>query len=123
MSEYQHFFTYLTPLMRPLFLGDDKPYDFQLDRATLDSRKRPDFSCLVDEVPILNSEIKPLGYYNSGKLKDFIKVHLRARKAVNQQAEARGGPCEAIMFTNFGMSKPPFFYKMLLIKHCHISRR
>ncbi|CAG8835139.1 23170_t:CDS:1, partial [Gigaspora margarita] len=41
-------------------------------------KQRPDFYCIVDEVPLLNSEIKPLGCGPLKKEKDMIKAHLRA---------------------------------------------
>ncbi|CAB5392467.1 unnamed protein product [Rhizophagus irregularis] len=34
----------------------------RLNRATSGTATRPDFSCLVNEIPILNSEIKPPGF-------------------------------------------------------------
>ncbi|CAJ0924382.1 12439_t:CDS:2 [Entrophospora sp. SA101] len=46
----------------------------------------PDFSCVVDDgVPLLVSEIKPFGCGPLKRKKDIVRVHLRARKAINQQ--------------------------------------
>nr|CAG8484364.1 14088_t:CDS:2 [Entrophospora candida]CAG8484477.1 12972_t:CDS:2 [Entrophospora candida] len=61
---------------------------------------RPDVSCLVDKIAILNSEIKPLGFTPFQQLKDKIKVQIRARESINQMSEAREGPLEATFFTD-----------------------
>ncbi|CAG8602488.1 17275_t:CDS:2 [Acaulospora morrowiae] len=36
-------------------------------------KQRPDLSCVVDDVPLLNSEIKPMGVCPLSKKKDFVK--------------------------------------------------
>ncbi len=67
------------------------------------TRKRPDISCVVNGTPILNSEIKPLGYTSLQKKKDSIKGHQRAKKSVNEQLNIKGGPGEAAILMNMGM--------------------
>ncbi|CAJ0745343.1 22970_t:CDS:2, partial [Entrophospora sp. SA101] len=69
-------------------------YDIQLNRAVKGTRKRPDFSCLVDKIPVLVSEFKPLGCTPLQKKRDFVRVHLRAKKSLNQQLNLKGGPGE-----------------------------
>jgi len=62
-SEDEHCFKLLHPIIRPLFFTNPyKEYDIRLNRATNGTATRPDFSCLVNEIPILNSEIKPPGF-------------------------------------------------------------
>jgi len=80
-----------------------KEYEVQWNSSVAGTKQRPDFSCVVDNIPILNSEFKPLGYTPLQRRKDFIKVHLRGKKAINQQLCARGGPGEAALFMNMGM--------------------
>ncbi|CAJ0760639.1 15157_t:CDS:2 [Entrophospora sp. SA101] len=77
-------------------------YDIQLNRAVKGTRKRPDFSCLVDKIPVLVSEFKPLGCTPLQKKRDFVRVHLRAKKSLNQQLNLKGGPGEVMLFTNMG---------------------
>ncbi|RUP51960.1 hypothetical protein BC936DRAFT_144194 [Jimgerdemannia flammicorona] len=64
--------------------------------------KRPDFACLVNKIPVLNSETKPLGVTPFQQSNDRLKVHLRARKAINQLLEPKGGLAESAIFTNAG---------------------
>ena len=71
------------------------------------TRKRPDISCVVNGTPILNSEIKPLGYTPLQKKKDSVKAQLRAKKSVNEQLNIKGGPGEAAILMNMGMYKLP----------------
>ncbi|CAG8730490.1 10861_t:CDS:2, partial [Cetraspora pellucida] len=73
------------------------------------TKKRPDFSCVVDDVPMLNSEIKPFGVTLLGKKKGFSKVHLKAKKSVNQQLNLKGGPEEAGLLINMGDEVESFF--------------
>ncbi|KAF0399402.1 hypothetical protein F8M41_009705 [Gigaspora margarita] len=63
---------------------------------------RLDFSCVVDNIPILNSEIKPLGFTPLQNKKDFLKANLRAKKSINQQLSLKGGPNKSVIFTNMG---------------------
>ena len=90
-------------MIHPFFVGDDKEYMLRLDRATRDTAKRLDFACLVNNIPILNSEIKPLGVTPYQQSQDKLKVHLRARKAINQLLETKGGPAQSAIFINAGM--------------------
>ncbi|CAH1761518.1 2628_t:CDS:2 [Entrophospora sp. SA101] len=63
----------------------------------------PDFSCVVDDgVPLLVSEIKPFGCGPLKRKKDIVRVHLRARKAINQQLSLKSGPGESEIFLNCG---------------------
>ncbi|CAI2186703.1 11815_t:CDS:10, partial [Funneliformis geosporum] len=101
ISEDLHCCNYLHPFIKPLFMIP-KVYEVRLNRSAAGSRKRPDFSCVVDNVPILNSEIKPLGFTPLQKKKDFAKVNLRAKKSINQQLSLKGGPDKSVIFTNMG---------------------
>jgi hypothetical protein len=103
MSDDEHCFRYLHPYTRPLFLGSSKEYEVRLDRVVSGTTRRPDFACVVCDIPLLNSEIKPLGYTALERNKYLVKVHLRAKKAINKQLITRGGPGEAYLLTNFGM--------------------
>jgi len=51
---------------------------------------------------ILNSEIKPLGYTQYRKDQDFVKVHLKGKKSINQLLE-KGGPNKSMAFLNIGI--------------------
>lgn len=73
-----------------------------MNRATSGTATRPDFSCLVNEIPILNSEIKPPGFTPLQQQKDRLKVQLRGRKSINQLLRTKGGPEETVMLTNQG---------------------
>ncbi|CAG8585572.1 14661_t:CDS:2 [Acaulospora colombiana] len=64
---------------------------------------------LVNDVSILNSEIKPLGYTPLQRMNDSLKVQLTARKSINQQLETKGGPGEAGIFLNMGDLMESFF--------------
>ncbi|CAJ0903677.1 4948_t:CDS:2 [Entrophospora sp. SA101] len=92
MSEDLHCCNLLYPHVRPIFNQLFKDYDIQLNRAVKGTRKRPDFSCLVDKIPVLVSEFKPLGCTPLQKKRDFVRVHLRAKKSLNQQLNLKGGP-------------------------------
>lgn len=75
-------------------------YEVQLNRAVKGTKQRPDLSCVMDNVPLLNAEIKPMGSRPLNKKKDVAKVYLRA-KTINQQLTSKGGPgetaCSSIM--------------------------
>jgi hypothetical protein len=58
----------------------------------------------VDDVPILNSEVKPIGYTPLSKDKDYVKVNLRARKTLNTLIKNGGIPDQTAFFTNMGIS-------------------
>ena len=51
---------------------------------------------------MLNSEIKLFGYTQRRKNQDFIKVHLKGKKSINQLLEKRG-PNKSMAFLNMGM--------------------
>ncbi|CAG8670635.1 7888_t:CDS:2, partial [Gigaspora rosea] len=78
-------------------------YEVRFNRTVSNTRKRPDFCCVVDDIPMLNSEIKPLGVTPLKKKKDFIKVHLRAKKSINQQLNLKGGPGETGLLMNIDL--------------------
>ncbi|CAG8726368.1 8544_t:CDS:2, partial [Cetraspora pellucida] len=101
ISENEHCYKFLYPIICPFF-SDENEYELLLDRANAGSRKRPDLSCVVDAVPILNSEFKPLGCTPLQRKKDRLKVLLKARKSINQQLESKGDPGEAGIFLNMG---------------------
>jgi len=107
-SEDEHGVRYLHNMTRPLFLGV-KDYEVKFNQTVRGTNTRPDFSCHVENVSFLSSEIKPLGCGPLMKIKDTIKVNLRARKSINQQLTSRGGPGESAWLTNFGMSLQVFF--------------
>ncbi|CAG8456381.1 2857_t:CDS:2 [Racocetra fulgida] len=66
-------------------------YEVQLNHAVCSTKKWPDFFCVVNDIPILNSEIKLLGVTSFRKKKDFVKLHLIAKKLINQQLNLKGG--------------------------------
>ncbi|CAG8745750.1 17312_t:CDS:2 [Cetraspora pellucida] len=84
------------PDVSPAKTSEDE-HCFKFGAAT-----RPDFSCLVNGIPILNSEIKPLGCTPLQQQKDKLKVQLRGRKSINQLLRTKGGPDETVMLTNQG---------------------
>ncbi|KAF0444853.1 hypothetical protein F8M41_003277 [Gigaspora margarita] len=65
--------------------------------------------CDINDVPILNSEFKPLGCTPLQEKMDRLKVQLKARKSINQQLQRKGGPGEAVMFLSIGNSMESFF--------------
>ncbi|CAG8539507.1 13614_t:CDS:2 [Ambispora gerdemannii] len=101
ISEDTYSYLYLHPISRPFFSGE-KEYDLTLNSANADSTKRPDLSCEVYQVAILNSESKPIGFTPLQHKKDSIKVQLKACKSINQQMDSRGGPGEAAILLNMG---------------------
>ncbi|CAG8635418.1 9950_t:CDS:10, partial [Acaulospora morrowiae] len=102
-SEDEHCFQLLHPIIRPLFFtGSNKEYKIRLNRVTKGPTKRADFSCLVDEIPILNSEIKPPGFTPLQQQKDKLKVQLQGLESINQLLNMKGGPEEAMLLTNQG---------------------
>ncbi|CAG8789450.1 8503_t:CDS:2, partial [Dentiscutata erythropus] len=64
--------------------------------------------CIVDDITVLNSEIKPLGCSPLKAKKDFIKVHLKGKKSINQFYE-KGGPRKALAFLNIADTIESFF--------------
>ncbi|CAI2187431.1 19297_t:CDS:2, partial [Funneliformis geosporum] len=117
-SEELHCDKLLYPYINSLFFGCLANYEVRLNRAVYGTQKRPDFSCVVDDVPILNSEIKPLGVTPLQRKKDFTKIHLRAKKAVNQQINLKGGPGEAGLLTNMGDEIDSFFMDLRFGLYC-----
>ncbi|CAG8697750.1 5916_t:CDS:2, partial [Acaulospora morrowiae] len=101
-SEDEHCRLFLNPYITPIFLKKNNNYEVRLNRAVAGTKQRPDLSCVVDDIPLLNSEIKPMGSHLLSKKKDFAKVHLRARKTINQQLTSKGGPGEIAMLLNHG---------------------
>jgi hypothetical protein len=102
MTEDEHCYKFLHPISRPIFSSSKKEYELTLNRANKNSTKRPDLSCVVEGIPILNSEFKPLGSTPLQRKKDEVKVQLKARKSINQQLRSKGDPGEAGIFLNMG---------------------
>ncbi|CAG8701277.1 319_t:CDS:2, partial [Gigaspora rosea] len=100
ISEDEHCRLFLNPYTSPIFLKKNNNYEVRLNRAVKGTKQRPDLSCVVDGVPLLNSEIKPMGSRPFNKKKDFAKIHLRARNSINQQLTSKGGPGETAMLLN-----------------------
>ncbi|KAF0395035.1 hypothetical protein F8M41_010314 [Gigaspora margarita] len=103
MSEELHCDKLLYPYINSLFFKCLAEYEVRFNRTVNNTRKRPDFCCVVDDIPMLNSEIKPLGVTPLKKKKDFTKVHLRAKKSINQQLNLKGGPSETEILMNMGI--------------------
>ncbi|RIB17590.1 hypothetical protein C2G38_2037609 [Gigaspora rosea] len=99
-TENKHCVYYLDPFIKLIFGGEYTPYSLELNKS-ISGKQRPDFSCVVDDIPILNSEIKPLGYTQLRKDQDFVKVHLKGKKSINKLLE-KGGPNKSIAFLNMG---------------------
>ncbi|CAG8594647.1 7131_t:CDS:2, partial [Funneliformis caledonium] len=72
-------------------------------------KKKADLSCVVDDITILNSEIKPLKCITLQQKKVTVKTQLRARKSINMQLQRKGGPAEASIFLNMGEWMKTFF--------------
>ncbi|RHZ59521.1 hypothetical protein Glove_363g24 [Diversispora epigaea] len=79
-----------------------KEYNIRLNRTTSGTATRPDFSCLINEIPILNSEIKSPGFTPLQQQKDKLKVQLRGRKSINQLLRTKGEPPETVLLINQG---------------------
>ncbi|CAG8768161.1 40263_t:CDS:2, partial [Gigaspora margarita] len=98
-TEMEHCNIYMYPLINPFFSGE-REYKLSLDRANL-GNERPDLSCMVQNIPVLNSEVKPVGCFKSQKRNNCIKAHLKWRKSVNQQIN-ENGPGESSILLNLG---------------------
>ncbi|CAG8639184.1 15109_t:CDS:2, partial [Acaulospora morrowiae] len=96
------YYHYVPPLAPSKTSEDEHDYEVKFNQTVRGTNTRPDFSCHVENVSFLSSEIKPLGCGPLMKIKDTIKVNLRARKSINQQLTSRGGPGESAWLTNFG---------------------
>lgn len=96
LSEDLHCYRLLYPYVHPIFLDCFKDYEVRLPNMR-------HLSCVIDDIPLLVSEIKPLGYTPLQKVKGFIKVQLHAKKSINNQLSAKGGPAKAALFTNMGI--------------------
>ncbi|CAG8521200.1 14871_t:CDS:2 [Acaulospora colombiana] len=85
LSEEEHCDMFIYPLTR-LFRGSEKEYELRLNRANAGSKTRPDLSCIVNDVLILNSEFKPQydGLYRSWP---FLTTKLVIDKATIPLAE------------------------------------
>ncbi|CAG8648632.1 4247_t:CDS:2, partial [Paraglomus brasilianum] len=112
MSEDEYCYMFLHPISRPLFAGSRKEYELILNRANTGSKKRPDLSCTVDCVPILNAEFKPVGCTPLQRKKDGLKVQLKARNSINQQLQNKGGPGEAVILLNMGDLMQSYFMNL-----------
>ncbi|KAF0416257.1 hypothetical protein F8M41_007489 [Gigaspora margarita] len=121
-SEDEHCRIFLNPYISPIFLKKNNNYEVQLNRAVKGTKQRPDLSCVMDNVPLLNAEIKPMGSRPLNKKKDVAKVYLRA-KTINQQLTSKGGPgetaCSSIMFA-FDRIKP--YFVVLERRVCELAK-
>uniref|UniRef100_A0A1D1XFA2 Uncharacterized protein n=1 Tax=Anthurium amnicola TaxID=1678845 RepID=A0A1D1XFA2_9ARAE len=99
-TETKHSIYNLDPFIKIIFGGEYTPYTLEFNKS-VNGKQRPDFSCVIDDIAILNSEIKPLGYTQYRKDQDFLKVHLKGKKSINQLLE-KGGPNKSIAFLNMG---------------------
>ena len=100
-TETKHSIYNLDPFIKIIFGGEYTPYTLEFNKS-VNGKQRPDFSCVIDDIAILNSEIKPLGYTQYRKDQDFVKVHLKGKKSINQLLE-NGGPNKSIAFLNMGI--------------------
>lgn len=91
----------MDPFIKLIFGGEYTPYSLELNKS-VGGKQRPDFSCVVDGIAILNSEIKPLGYTQLRKDQDFVKVHLKGKASINKLLE-KGGPNRSVAFLNMGI--------------------
>ncbi|CAG8695184.1 3105_t:CDS:2, partial [Gigaspora rosea] len=66
-------------------------------------RQRPDLSCIINGIPILNSEVKPIGCTPLQRQKDYVKVQLKGQKSIDKQLKEKNGPGEAVIFLNTGV--------------------
>ncbi|CAG8570243.1 908_t:CDS:10, partial [Cetraspora pellucida] len=108
LSKKEHCDMFIYPIVRS-FRRSEKEYELRLNRTTAGSKSRPDLSCVVNDVLILNSEFKPLGCTPLQEKKDRLKAHLKAHKSINQQLEQKGGSGESAIFLNIGSSMDSYF--------------
>ncbi|CAI2191790.1 7182_t:CDS:10 [Funneliformis geosporum] len=99
-TETKHNIYNLDPFIKIIFGGEYTPYTLEFNKS-VNGKQRPDFSCVIDDIAILNSEIKPLGYTQYRKDQDFVKVHLKGKKSINQLL-GKGGPNKSMAFLNMG---------------------
>nr|CAG8449001.1 2834_t:CDS:2 [Entrophospora candida] len=104
MTEDEHCCFYLHPLLKPFFCCSFKNYEVRLNKSVDNSLKRPDFSCRIDNITILNSEIKPSGYTPFQKNKDFVKINTQAKHSINQLLSKKGGPNYTMFLSNMDIS-------------------
>ncbi|CAJ0746054.1 20176_t:CDS:2 [Entrophospora sp. SA101] len=101
MSEDEHCNRLLKIHINNIFTAHKK-YEVRFNRSVLGTSQRPDFSCVINDVPFLLSEIKPIGTSPLLKQMDFRKIHLRGKNALNQQLNKKGGPGQVMMLVNAG---------------------
>ncbi|CAG8844189.1 26210_t:CDS:2, partial [Gigaspora margarita] len=82
MTKEEHCFTFFYPIVQPFFTSK-KEYKLSLYYANLE-KERPDLSCTINDIPILNSEIKPIGCTLLLQKKNHIKAQLKERRSINQ---------------------------------------
>ncbi|CAG8566444.1 7623_t:CDS:2 [Funneliformis mosseae] len=116
-TENKHCVYYLDPFIKIIFGGEYTPYTLELNKS-VNGKQRPDFSCVIDNIAVLNSEIKPLGYTQYRKDQDFVKVHLKGKKSINQLLE-KGGPNKSIAFLNMGDTVESFVIDLAYDGHGH----
>ncbi|GET62732.1 hypothetical protein GLOIN_2v1700036 [Rhizophagus irregularis DAOM 181602=DAOM 197198] len=88
MSEKEHCLNFVYLLDHPFFSGE-KEYELILNCANVSSKKRPDLSCIMNGMPILNSEFKPLGYTSLQREKDRIKNSKISQSTITKQGRSR----------------------------------
>ncbi|PKC00858.1 hypothetical protein RhiirA5_427595 [Rhizophagus irregularis] len=86
MTENEHCYKFLHPISRPIFSNSKKEYELTLNHANKNLTKRPVFSCVIEDIPILNSEFKPLG-----------SIPLQCNK---DELRSKGDPGEVGIFLN-----------------------
>ncbi|CAG8543499.1 5510_t:CDS:10 [Diversispora eburnea] len=78
VTEDMHRCISVDPFIKTFFGNEFKPYVLGLNRKVVDS-KSPDFCCMIDDIALLNSEIKPLGCTPSRANKISSKCTSKAR--------------------------------------------
>ncbi|CAG8742629.1 5579_t:CDS:2, partial [Funneliformis caledonium] len=92
--------------------ADDVPI-VALHKIFEDEHTRSDFLCVVDEVLILNSEVKPIGYTELQRDKDYVKVHFRAKKTINTLIKNGGVPDQTIFLSTWICTTLPLLAQTL----------
>ncbi len=103
MSEQEHCSRFLHPFINLIFLRRNKDYEVRLDHSVKEIKLRPDLSCIVDGISVLNSKIKPLGCGPLKQKKDIVKSHLQVGKTINQFLFSKGDSRELAIFLNCGL--------------------
>ncbi len=100
MFEQEHYLQFLHLFINLIFLKRNKDYEVQLDCLVKETKLRPDLSCTIDGISVLNSEIKLLEYSLLNQKKDIVKSYLQAEKTINQFLSSKGSLKESAIFFN-----------------------